>query len=198
MRIVQIESIDDLSKAYKFVQSELLGNNQHTRDLDFYIKVYQEKPDLLIKAIDQHNQIIGVILGSVEDNHVLIGELVVASDHRGRGLGTNLLEALEDKTRNLGINALLLGAREEAENFYLKNDYQPKLFVQINQKEFFSKLDNLLQFLPANYRVTWKEKNENVYKVIIETYNLDKGLENTIRKELKKAHTQYLFTKQIN
>jgi|SRR5579871_825937 len=60
-------------------------------------------------------------------NHVAwIGEIVIASDYRGRGIGRALLRRMEDRARDLGSRVIMdhPPANHSALNYYLKNGYR--------------------------------------------------------------------------
>jgi len=52
--------------------------------------------------------------------------MAIATANQRRGIGTSLLEALEDRARQLGALQLILNARETALEFYLKHGYEIK------------------------------------------------------------------------
>ncbi len=195
MILRQIKSQVELRDVYNFIKRNLNLKESHPRDLQFYLEEFNKHPELMLVALDK--RLIGALLANVEDDHVLIGELVVSAAYRKKGIGSQLLSKLETKARETNQHTLLLGAREEAELFYVKNNYQPKLFIQLTGNDSEIKLDKLLQGLPEKYIVSWKNYSNNTAKAIILTKTLDKILLSLIREKLKGVHTQYLFSKQI-
>lgn len=51
--------------------------------------------------------------------------MAVADEHRGNGLGSSLVAALEDLARGLGVKRIVLNARLQAQEFYERNGYHP-------------------------------------------------------------------------
>lgn len=51
--------------------------------------------------------------------------MAVAADQQCRGLGTRLLNALENRAVELGATRIVLDARDTALHFYRKNNYKP-------------------------------------------------------------------------
>lgn len=173
-----------------------LGKN-HPRDLDYYSLEFQKNPQLLLKAYEG-GKIKAVLLGSVEGDHVLIGELVVSIDDRRKGIGSKLLAQLEFKAKEIGQNKILLGARKEAEDFYLRNGYQPKLFIQVTGDDSLIKLDQFISSKGMAHKISWRDYSNRMAKAVIETPTLDQDLQNSAEVELKGCvTTQYLFSKQL-
>ena len=88
-------------------------------------------------AIDRDRQVLAV--GRLHLNspaEAQIRYMAVAEMARGLGLGTALLQGLEDLARKAGVERIVLNARDQAERFYLKNGYvvtgpAPTLFSTI-------------------------------------------------------------------
>lgn len=61
------------------------------------------------------------------DDHIAqIRFMAVKDEHRGKGLGTKVLNYLEEKAIQNQRKIIILQARENAVNFYLKNGYTVK------------------------------------------------------------------------
>ncbi len=64
-----------------------------------------------------------VATGRLEaDGH--IGRIAVVRSHRGRGLGSRIVNFLENKARAMGLRRVFLGAQLQAISFYEKLGYQ--------------------------------------------------------------------------
>ena len=50
--------------------------------------------------------------------------MAVADDLQGKGLGSQIISALEDVARGKGIQRIILSARENARQFYKNNGYE--------------------------------------------------------------------------
>jgi N-acetylglutamate synthase-like GNAT family acetyltransferase len=67
--------------------------------------------------------------GRLQDNGDGVGQIrymAVEEECRGKGLGKKILKYLEKKAQILGINKIVLQARENALQFYLSNGYKQK------------------------------------------------------------------------
>jgi len=49
----------------------------------------------------------------------------VLREYRGTGLGRRIMEAMEQKAKELGASRVTLGAQLQAKPFYEKNGYRP-------------------------------------------------------------------------
>ena len=75
-------------------------------------------------VIYQENQPVGCAR-MFEDNHQMIfGRIAVLKDYRHLHLGSEILQHLETKAKELGFQTVCLSAQVQATNFYLKNGYQ--------------------------------------------------------------------------
>jgi len=141
MQIRPVKSVTELESAYKFIEKTLQLPADHPRNIDFYRQQFTVHPNLLLVATEKE-VLFGVLLAIVEKDHILIGELAVSPKARGQGVGSKLLMAIEREAKSMGFAKILAGAREEAEHFYLKCDYSPKLFIQAQGKNATKKLTN--------------------------------------------------------
>ena len=71
----------------------------------------------------------GSALGVARLHFIAPGEaqlryMAVEETHRGRGIGTLLLNAVENRARAAGARSLVLDARESAAGFYRRHGYQ--------------------------------------------------------------------------
>ncbi|MBR5227152.1 MAG: GNAT family N-acetyltransferase [Clostridia bacterium] len=108
------------------------------RDL-YFLKVMNEikKYNGKILLYKQENQIAGLVIGLInndkQENYEFkcpmrgrITELVVTKNLRSKGIGSQLLMAMEKYLNNIGCKDILLGVfayNERAINFYEKNGY---------------------------------------------------------------------------
>lgn len=183
---------DGLPKAYDFTRKILDGDNA-PRDLGFYKQELNRNPQLMLQA-DEDGIIAGVLLASVEGDHVLIGELAVSEEYQGKGVGSALLKALEAAASDIGQKTVLLGAYQDAEVFYLKNGYQPELFVQFSGQNCRERLNHVLKDIKEP--ILWRDSSGGTAKVILQTKSIDKVLQAKFQAE-PGVHAQYLFKKTL-
>ena len=86
--------------------------------------VVEEEKQLAIGAW-QGDQLLGGITAKYQYQTMHISMLAVAAEARKSGLGSQLLQAMEEKAFALGINTITLTTKGyQAADFYLKNGYQ--------------------------------------------------------------------------
>lgn len=98
------------------------------------ILLYKEKEDIL-------GIVIGLINNDAEDTYEFkvptrgrITELIVSKNARFQGIGTKLLNAMEDYLKSIGCKDILLGAfayNTNAIKFYEKNGYHTRMIEMI-------------------------------------------------------------------
>lgn len=195
MLIKSANSQEDIIKYFRFVKKGLKISPNHPRNSDFYIKQFLVASDLLLAAYIE-NRLIGVILGTLETNKVLIGEFYITPKYRKQGMGSQMLKKIENNTLKHGIHRIYLGAKQEVEGFYIKNNYSSTLFVQFYGNDSKEKMKSLIEQY-SNYSIIWKQDNPNDSKVVFQTRGIDKKIMSSIKKNYPEANTTYLFTKDL-
>ena len=74
----------------------------------------------------EDNEIVGYISVIIDTGVAQIEPLMVKPDLKGKGIGTRLLQAAEEKAKSLGAHKVWLetGSDWQAKGFYEKHDYQ--------------------------------------------------------------------------
>jgi len=88
-------------------------------------------PDLFLVA-EEDGQIIGTVIGGFDGRRGLIYHLAVTASHRGRGIGSRLMDEIETRLRSRGcIRSYLLVTtdNEEAMSYYEKRGWQRMDYV---------------------------------------------------------------------
>ncbi len=186
------QSVEELKQVYAFAVAVLgLPTAKHT--LEYYTQQLAIAPTLLI-YVRYEGRIIGCMMGSIEDDHVLVGPVAVAESYRGRGIGKAMVKELEARSKQLGHHTLILGAAEEAEPFYLKCGFDAHLFVQLPEPARL----NQLKALNPHYPVAWEAKDDNGWsKLMLRTPKIDKSLQERYERAFPSCATQTVFIKNI-
>jgi ribosomal protein S18 acetylase RimI-like enzyme len=98
-------------------------------------KKIQHDPDLFLVA-EFNGDIIGAVLGGFDGRRGMVYHLAVYGEYRQFGIGTFLMESIEDRLREKGCLRSYLFVRKEnpAVQFYTKQGWQ-KLDIQIFGKD---------------------------------------------------------------
>ena len=83
-------------------------------------------PDLFLVAEDA-GQIIGTIIGAFDGRRGMVYHLAVAPEHRHRGVGTQLLTAVEKRLRERGCRRcylMVLPENTSAQEFYRRQGWE--------------------------------------------------------------------------
>ena len=187
-----IESVDELKQVYAFAVSVLgLPTAKHT--LAYYTEQLRIAPQLMLAAW-RHSLVVGCALASIEGDHVLVGPVAVAESARRQGVGAAMLGEVERQAKTLGQTTLILGALEEAEDFYLHCGFQPHLFIQVPEPAYVDQL----KALNTKYVVVWEAQNdEGCSKLMLRTPQIDKALQAAYERQFPNCSTQTVFIKQI-
>jgi len=191
----QVKTITDLSEldqVYNIAVS-VLGNLDHTgHTLSFYREHAPLSPSLLIYA-EQNGKVIGCVLGSIDEDHVLVGPVAVAIEKRGMGVGTAMMQRIEEEAKRLDQTTLIAGALRETEGFYVQCGYRPNLFIQLPEAGQAEQLKQLNQ----KYPVIWEAEVGKWTRIMLATPQVDRELQETYNKRFPSCNTQYVFIKEI-
>ena len=188
-----IQTLDQLKQVWSFVTPILeppTGTGKHT--LHYYTEQLTKTPTLLIFA-KQDDRVCGCVLASIEEDHVLVGPVAVAEDSRRRRIGSAMMQEVEIRARELDQNTLILGAREEAEPFYLSCGFQPNLFIQLPEANSVERLESLNE----KYEVVWQAEQDDWSRLMLRTPVIDKNLQRKYDQEFPNCYIQYVFIKHI-
>ena len=88
-------------------------------------------PDLFLVA-EENGQIIGTVIGGYDGRRGLLYHLAVAASHRGRGIGSRLMDEVESRLRAMGcLRCYLLVTTDNPEGmqYYEKRGWERMDFV---------------------------------------------------------------------
>ena len=91
-----------------------------------YINREKEKEDLLIAAFEGEEMIGCCVLTTRDEATVQLRQMAVATHLQGIGVGATIVTYAEDLTREKGFKLLMLHARSNVADFYLKCGYNKK------------------------------------------------------------------------
>jgi len=84
----------------------------------------REERNIMFVALDD-DKFVGGVHGSITEDSMYIGWLVVDEEYKGNGVGKNLMYKIEEKARELNVYSINLGTTEfQAEKFYDKLGYK--------------------------------------------------------------------------
>lgn len=101
-----------------------VGRSDTPREIE---KKLSRDPDLFLVA-ESDNRIIGSVIGGFDGRRGLVYHLAVASEFRGNGIGSQLMDELEVRMRAKGcLKSYLLVTVDntEAEEYYKRHGWQP-------------------------------------------------------------------------
>lgn len=84
-----------------------------------------EERNIMLVALDYDDKFVGGVHGSITEDSMYIGYLVVDEAYKGNGIGKNLMYKIEEKAKELNVYSINLGTVEfQAEKFYKKLGYK--------------------------------------------------------------------------
>ena len=183
MAIRDFASLDELVAVQNRLAEMYGWSAPHAKQhLDEYISQFGSNPEWLFVA-EEAGTVQGALLASDrgKDGSLLIGGLGVFPVYQRQGIGTALLAEAERRARQRGKVRLLLGAADDAEPFYLKCGFTPRLHVDITGEESAATLQSLLAERLAAYNVLWSDQGEQLSKAILDVPGLMPELRACVR-----------------
>jgi len=193
MKIREIK-LKELKKADNF-QESILNPEKKKRYRPYHKiqKYYHREPSLFIGAFNK-DEIIGVVFGRVIKNMILLCEMAISKEHQGKGIGKKILKKFEENSKKLKKKYIQLGSRESAEKFYLKEGYEPLIFVQIYHDKV------LKNYKKLGYNIIKETNYIDSKRLFIKIDKYDSKIKEKIKKDFNAYDVIYLFkknTKQI-
>ena len=148
-------------------------------------------PELFIAAY-QKNKIIGVVFGYVKKNNALLGEMAIDKKYRNKGVGSKLLDLFEKQVIKISKRKILLGAREEAEFFYIRRKYKPVLFLQIRYNMLPKNYSSM-----SKYRLIKETNYTDAKRLFFEVEKPSKYLKKRLISLFHAYNGIYLFEKEL-
>jgi GNAT superfamily N-acetyltransferase len=198
VQVRPIRSLEELRAAIAFAQRAFGLPDRHRGGFfDYYASRSGQQSDLMVIA-ENRGEMVGIVLGSIQGNHILVGEVAVAAAYQRRGIGSRLLALVEQQARQLGYQRLLLGTAD-AQDFYLKNGYVPLLWLHVEDSGV-SQLEQMLQTELRTYPLiwkpaVWKQGDRRGIRLALQTPAPDEALRKRIEQAVPSCQGEYLFAK---
>ena len=198
VQVRPIRSLEELRAAIAFAQ-RAFGLSDHHRGgfFDYYASRFAQQSDLMVMA-EAEGEMVGIVLSSIQGNHILVGEVAVAAAYQRRGIGSRMLALVEQHARRLGYQRLLLGTAD-AQDFYLKNGYVSLLWLHVEDSGV-SQVEQALQTELRTYPLiwkpaVWKQGGRQGLQLALQTSVPDEALRRRIEQAVPTCRGEYLFAK---
>ncbi len=197
-----VRSAEELRAALAFAQRIFGLPDLHRGGFfDYYLSRYARHPEhgQLQVVAEAAGEIHAVVLGSIQGDHILIGEVAVDLAYRGQRIGSRLLLLVEQQAQRFGYQRLLLGAGGDEAGFYLKNGYVPLLWLHVENRGM-SQLGQLLQTELREYPLIWKpavweQGDRQGIQFALQTPVADEALLKRVKQAVPTCQGEYLFAK---
>jgi ribosomal protein S18 acetylase RimI-like enzyme len=120
-----LPKILDLQKL-AYLSEAKLNNNYSIQPLTQTLDELEKEFDknIILKLVDDNNEIIGSVRAFEENNRVYIGKLMVNPDYQNKGYGTKLLNTIETYYENKIFELFTSSKSEKNLKLYIKNGYK--------------------------------------------------------------------------
>lgn len=200
--IKTITTKDELKRLFNFL-SEVFYNDAIEHNEHYYTMYerYEEMKEQLkvdnemILYIEKDNKIIAGITGkNMKDNKITIGMIAVNSLERNKGLAKQLLLEFEYRCKKKKITHIDLGARFRACPIYQSLKYNYTLMIQVFD---FVTIEEIRRKNKYNFEEISSWQGETYGYIFLKTNEIKKEYIDYFEKEVKTAHAQYIFEKEL-
>ncbi|AUM63703.1 MULTISPECIES: GNAT family N-acetyltransferase [Brevibacillus] len=111
-------------------------NRTDTETMDSLAKQLAWDSDLVMVA-EEDGEVVGVIVGTIDGTRAYFYRLAVSRSSQGRGIGRKLVEALENRFHQRGVNQILImvnQANEQVLPFYQAMGYELQQYITLSKK----------------------------------------------------------------
>lgn len=199
MYVGPVRSVAEIEAAWSFVLEVFphVARPDMPRTVAYYVERFPTEADLQILAEDG-GEIVGTTLGSMEGDHTLVREVAVRDGHRGAGLGTRLMHALEDAARTRGSTGLVLGAVDDAVGFYIGCGFTPIVFVQITGAGAMAIADRAVAEPPLrDLSIAQRWDQPEWVRLFIPVERPDLDLVHRVAAAVPQSHVGFVMTKDM-
>ncbi len=186
----------EYKSVYLFIQKTLFSNKEilQPRTYRFLLSKLKKHNSFFLGAYIGKT-LVGIIQGFPREDYLLLSELAVVKEFRGRNFGRLLVQAFEKQAVKKDFKKIKLGAQDESIDFYKKQGYAPSILIQTRKKNSKTRLGQLLK----KYKPISIKENKDIMIIELECPKKNTPLEvlDKLKKEFNAFSTQYLFTKKV-
>jgi N-acetylglutamate synthase-like GNAT family acetyltransferase len=191
-KIKHVTNEDELNKTLNFARN-ILNHNEIQFDKQCWSERMKAHPELLIYA-ESRSEVIGISLAYLEDNgNVTIGGVAVVVEYRKHGIAKELIAQIEKQAKNLDVNLIVLGSKEEAEGFYEKIGFTGQLLIQSEKHS----VEELLELNPGNTVLYTNIYDGKINQLCLKLDSSNKELQRKYESMCNGCNTQIMFWKRI-
>lgn len=110
--------------------------HSETESLDALAKQLAWDSDLVMVG-EQDGEVVGVVVGTIDGTHAYFYRLAVLPHFQGTGIGRQLVEAIEKRFKQRGVNRVLIMVNQdnpEVLPFYHSLGYEVQNYVTLSKK----------------------------------------------------------------
>jgi ribosomal protein S18 acetylase RimI-like enzyme len=190
--IGRIQTPQELDLAWRFLLPIFPSLRARQPGPRFFRDRLASQSPMMLTA-EREEEIVGVALGHVDgDGLGTVDHLAVAADIRRRGLGRELLSALESGALSLDVQQLTLGSIEGAVDFYQRCGYQGRLLLQFTPP---ARRDEIAPLF-ADFAVL-ETQWQGIPQLWVQTPGVDSTLTNRVTGR-DGVHSQWVMDKDLN
>lgn len=198
----RVQHLDELITLLRFADQCFyhLSMNETYSPVSINFHEFKEQLNIdndFLLYLEHEQEIIGMIFGKNidhEEKSITLGILVIKNEFRNQYYGTYLIKEFEKTCLDKGIHTINLCSRYKATGFYLKNNYNPHLFVQIYSP--FT-IEDIKKVNINNYPIAFEKQEEFHGHVAFAIDTIDKQDVEWFVRNAPTCNVQFLFCKEL-
>lgn len=202
--IKTINTKEELKKIFNFLSQIFYEDakeyNEHyftmsERYEEMKKQFYQDNE--LLMYIENKSKVVAAVTSKLMDldkKKITIGVMAVSKLERNKGLATKLIKEFEKRCKEKEIRYIDLGARYRACHLYKKLGYKYMLMIQVFD---FVTIDDIRNKNKFNFKEVKSYQGETYGFIFFETPNIKEEYVKYFEENIKTAHVQFIFKKEL-
>ena len=202
-KIKRVNTIEELKKLFDFLSEvfydESIEYNEHYFTMsERYEEMKQQfkiNKEFLMYIEDKGKIVAGITGKGIKEDKITIGVLAVDKNYRRKGLATKLISEFENACKKNKIKHIDLGARFRACPLYQSLNYKFSLMIQVFD---FMNIDKVRKNNKYNFEEGFSYQGDTYGFIFYKVPDIKKEYIDYFEKNIKTAHVQYIFEKDLN
>lgn len=203
-KIKLVETKEELKRLFNFLSEvfydEAKEYNEHYFTMSERYEEMKQQFEIckdLLMYIEKRGKIIAGITAkgmNKENSKITLGVMAVSKNERRKGLAKELVLEFEKKCKKHGIKHIDLGARFRACPLYQNLGYKHSLMIQVFD---FSTIEDIKKKNKFKFEEGFSYQGETYGFIFYKTPGIKKEYIDYFEENVKTAHVQYIFEKDL-
>lgn len=204
INIKTVKTKEELKKVFDFISKvfydDAEAHNEHYFTMSERLTEMQKQLEVdneLLMYIEEDGNVVAGLTGKgmdIEKQKITLGVMAVDPNYRRKGYAKSLIQEFEKRCLSKGIKHIDLGARFRACPLYIALGYKPSLMIQVFD---FATIDDVKQANKFNFKEGFSWQSDAYGFIFFEVDEVKEEYIEWFEQNVKTAHAQYIFEKDL-